>query len=706
MLVENNTSTPFHFTHGLLIQDHKVLALVPLMIQRAVTPLRTIIKTSLDCRTIRQRSITSNPTTTNKSARPTIVPSTSHSPISAMDAASFRKAAHAAIEEIIQHNSDIANSELPVLPSIKPGYLRPLLPTSAPESPESWSTIQPDIASKIVPGLTHWQSPDFLAFFPACATYPSILGEMYSAAFTAPAFNWLCSPACTELETVVLDWLADAFHLPKSFRSDSPNGGGGVIQGSASEAIVTVMVAARERYLNRLADRAGNLEPGSFAREKWMMGRRANLVALSSDQAHSSTAKGARIAGTWHRNVETRWEDGLAVTASGLRETIRKAKEEGLEPYYITLSFGTTSTCAVDPLHELGEVLKENPDIWVHIDAAYAGTALVCPEYANVQEKNGIEEHTATTNGTSTSRPNPILEKLHELTSSATKSRATETHKNIYSQPPLPNPHGRFPQGTHVLEYADSWNTNLHKWLLVSFDASLLYVRSRNDLTSALSITPAYLQNKHTDSGLVTDYRDWQIPLGRRFRALKIWFVVRSYGLTGLRGHIRRTVKLGMGFEGLIRWSDKLFELVAQPAFGLVCFRVKEEAVRKALEGHASVEKVVGNVDGGDKEIETETTMNESPFGSNEQQTPSDTKSTPKTESLAETTNALTKAIVETINDSGTLFLTSSHTHDKTFIRVVSGNENGTEETMMRAFDRIVSVTEELLQKLGEKGGM
>lgn len=615
-----------------------------------------------------------------------------------MDAASFRKAAHAAIEEIIQHNDTVSSSELPVLPSIKPGYLRSLLPNSAPETPESWSTIQPDIASKIVPGLTHWQSPDFLAFFPACATYPSILGEMYSAAFTAPAFNWLCSPACTELETVVLDWLADAFHLPKSFRSDSPNGGGGVIQGSASEAIVTVMVAARERYLNRLADREGNLEPGSFAREKWMMGHRANLVALSSDQAHSSTAKGARIAGTWHRTVETRWEDGLAVTASALRETIRKVKEEeGLEPYYITLSFGTTSTCAVDPLHKLGEVLKEFPDIWVHIDAAYAGTALVCPEYANVQE--------ATTNGTSTSSTNPILEKLNGLMSSATTPSPTQSHKNIYNQSALSSPTGQFPRGTSVLEYADSWNTNLHKWLLVSFDASLLYVRSRNDLTAALSITPAYLQNKHTDSGLVTDYRDWQIPLGRRFRALKIWFVVRSYGLTGLRGHIRRTVRLGMGFEGLIRWSDKLFKIVAQPAFGLVCFRVKEEAVRKALEENKSV-KIPGNGSAGDKEIETETTMNESPFGSNEQQEPSDNKSSSATKSLTETTNALTKAIVETINDSGTLFLTSSHTHGKTFIRVVSGNENGTEETMMRAFDRIVSVTEESLARLGEEGSL
>ena len=211
-----------------------------------------------------------------------------------MNADEFRKAAHAAIEEIIKYNEDVGSGTRSVLPSVKPGYLRPQLPLSAPENPQSWSEIQPDIAKSIIPGLTHWQSPNFMAFFPACATYPSILGEMYSSAFTAPAFNWLCSPACTELETIVMDWLCDALHLPGDFRSDSPGGGGGVIQGSASEAIVTVMVAARERYLNRRADLKGLTNP-SPAREKFIAELRPKLVALSSDQAHSSTAKGAII---------------------------------------------------------------------------------------------------------------------------------------------------------------------------------------------------------------------------------------------------------------------------------------------------------------------------------------------------------------------------------------------------------------------------
>lgn len=617
-----------------------------------------------------------------------------------MDADSFRKAAHAAIEEIIKYNSDVSTSKLPVLPLIKPGYLRPQLPTSAPSHPEPWSVIQPDIASKIIPGLTHWQSPEFMAFFPACATYPSILGEMYSSAFTAPAFNWLCSPACTELETIVLDWLADAFHLPSDFRSDSPNGGGGVIQGSASEAIVTCMVAARERYLNRAADRKG-LKEGSTEREKWIMGQRSTLVALSSDQAHSSTAKGARIAGTLHRTVETRWEDGLAMKAGALRQTIESLSKEGLDPYYITLSYGTTSTCAVDPLHELVDVLKDYPDIWIHIDAAYAGTALICPEYANVE--SAVTTDQAATNGATTKQG--LLSKLEELLPS---TNGSTTHSEIYNQSPLPNPTHRFLEGTSILKSIDSFNTNLHKWLLTSFDASLLYLRSRTDLTSAMSITPAYLQNKHTDSGLVTDYRDWQIPLGRRFRALKIWFVVRSYGIEGLRGHIRRTVRVGEYFESLVRngRGAELFEIVSEPAFGLTCFRVRDNIIGKVLEGKENLEQV-RNVEAGDKDIETESTMNETPFGTNEQIQETQEVHTSKTAdktSLADTTNALTKAVVETINDSGTLFLTSSHTHGKTFIRVVTGNENGNDDVMKRAFDRIVETTETLLRELKSTG--
>lgn len=442
-----------------------------------------------------------------------------------------------------------------------------------------------------MPGLTHWQHPNFMAFFPANVTYPSILGELYSAAFNAPAFNWLCSPVCTELETIVLDWLAQAFDLPQAFHSTSAGGGGGVIQGSASEANVTCMVAARERYLHRKCDAEGLANP-SPEREERIATLRGKLVALSPDQSHSSTQKGANVAGTRYRSIKTTFAEELSLKPSALSQALELVTSQGLEPYYLVLTMGTTSTCAVDDFAALEPILKRYPDLWVHIDAAYAGTALVCPEYSQ--------------------------------------------------------------KYSHLLAVANSFNTNMHKWLLVNFDASLLWVQNRQDLTAALSISPVYLRNKHTDQGLVTDYRDWQIPLGRRFRALKIWFVLRSYGISGLQKHIRRTVELGENFADLVRAKPELFELVSTPVFALTCFRITPQAIPTTL---------VKN--GQDKE------------------------------GLA---NDLSRQVVERINESGQLFLTSSTTDGKSFIRVVCGNENANDQNMKAAFDTIVKQTEELLQ--------
>jgi len=429
-----------------------------------------------------------------------------------------------------------------------------------------------------------------MAFFPACVTYPSVLGEMYSAAFTAPAFNWLCSPACTELETIVLDWLAKAFDLPPAFLSTSASGGGGVIQGSASEAVVTCMVAARERYLHAKCDAEG-LAPDSPEREDRIAYLRGRLIALSSDQAHSSTQKGALIAGTRYRSIPAKLSNDLALQAADLDSALAQCKAEGLEPFYITLTLGTTSTCAVDDFASLEPVLKAHPNLWVHVDAAYAGAALICPEYSS-----------------------------------------------RYSS---------------LLAIADSFNMNMHKWLLVNFDASCLFVQNRNHLTRALSISAAYYVNKHTDSGLVTDYRDWQIPLGRRFRALKIWFVMRSYGIEGMQNHIRRTVQIGQVFSDLVRSRSDLFELAAPPAFALTCFRVKPSALSL-------------------------------PSLSTEQQ-------------LDQEANSVTRQITDLITERGEVFITASTAAGKTFIRVVSGNPNAEEQYIRGAFDIIVRTTEEVL---------
>lgn len=250
-----------------------------------------------------------------------------------------------------------------------------------------------------------------MAFFPANVTYPSILGEVYSAAFTAPAFNWLCSPACTELETVMMDWVAQALGLPQCFLSTSENGGGGVIQVSASDAIATVMVAARERRVREQALSEGFKE-GTTEYEDRVMELRPRLVALGSTQTHSSTAKGALIAGTRYRSVTPRLEDNMEMTGPGLRAVLEQCEKDGVLPYYITLSMGTTSSCAVDRFAEITAVLKEKPSwqrIWVHIDAAYAGAALVADEWQYIAKD--------------------------------------------------------FADGV------DSFNMNMHKWLLVNFDA-------------------------------------------------------------------------------------------------------------------------------------------------------------------------------------------------------------------------------------------
>ncbi|KAL1956657.1 hypothetical protein VTO42DRAFT_6907 [Malbranchea cinnamomea] len=504
----------------------------------------------------------------------------------AMDADQFRTAAHAVIEEIIQYFNSLPSR--PVTPGISPGYLAPLLPSSAPMDPEPWSQIQPDIESKIQPGLTHWQSPNFMAFFPATVTYPSILGEMYSAAFNAPAFNWLCSPACTELEIVVLDWVARALGLPECFLSSSPTRGGGVIQGSASEAVATVLVAARERCVRAIAASEG-LKEDTDEWEDRIMELRPRLVALGSDQAHSCTAKGARIAGTRYRAVPTTLADNLEMTGAALREVLLDCEARGLIPFYLTATLGTTSTCATDRFNEIKAVLAENPrwkkNVWVHVDAAYAGAALVTPEFQHIPRDwaDGI----------------------------------------------------------------DSFDFNMHKWLLVNFDASCLFVRNRVDLTSAMDITPSYLRNPYSDTGAVTDYRNWQIPLGRRFRALKIWFVMRTYGISGLRAHIRNTLKVGDVFTTLVRGRNDLFDVVTKPAFGLTVLRITDAAAKRAAQG-------------GDA-------------------------------------NAITQEVYERINRRGEVFLTSSVVGGLTVIRVVCGNENANEKYIRRAFELLVDETEDVL---------
>ncbi|KAL1856144.1 hypothetical protein Plec18170_004013 [Paecilomyces lecythidis] len=516
-----------------------------------------------------------------------------------MDREQFKAAAHAAIDDIIDHFDTVPSK--PVLSTVQPGYLRPLIPENPPTEPEEWSQIQEDVDSKIKPGLTHWQSPNFMAFFPAGVTYPSILGEMYSAAFNAPAFNWLCSPACTELETIVMDWVAKALGLPECFLSTSPNGGGGVIQGSASESIATMMVAARERRVRERALAEG-LKEGTKEYEDRTMDLRPRLVALGSEQVHSSTAKGALIAGTRYRSIPTRLEDNMEMTGDALRAVLEQCEKDGLEPYYMTMTMGTTSTCAVDRFAEVKAVLKEKESwqrIWVHIDAAYAGAALVADEYQHIAKD--------------------------------------------------------------WAEGIDSFEMNMHKWLLVNFDAGCCFVRNRLDLTTSLDITPAYLRNPYSEMGTVIDYRNWQISLGRRFRALKIWFVMRSYGLVGLKNHIRKCVSIGEVFTDLVRSRSDLFEIVTKPAFALTVLRVRNP---KAVTANGTAHTVA---------------------------------------QPDEVSRDLTKEVYEKINAAGEIFITSSVIAGIYVIRVVGASTTVEEKHLRRAFDILVETTEAVLKEKAEK---
>lgn len=431
-----------------------------------------------------------------------------------------------------------------------------------------------------------------------------MIGDMYSGAFNAAAFNWICSPAITELETIVMDWVCNLIGLPACYLSTSSNGGGGIIQGTASEVIVTAVVAARERIIRRrLADMPEGEEKMDKAAEM-----RGKLVALGSEHAHSSTQKAAMIAGTRFRTVPAPEETQYSVTADALRRTIAECKAKGLEPFYFTATLGSTGTCAVDDLAGFAEVAKEHPDLWIHVDAAYAGSALVCPEYQH-----------------------------------------------------LCPPTASF----------DSFNFNLHKWLLVNFDCSAFYIKHRKDLIDTYSITPSYLRNDYTDSGLVTDYRDWQIPLGRRFRSLKVWFVLRSYGINGLRGFIRKHIKIGGYFQSLLESRSDIFSITTPAAFGLVTFQIKPPSPRRVSTSQAN-----------------------QPDPSHEAYSNDFTPSARG--QFREDANQMTKKVYEAVNSKGNFFLTSTVVCGTYVIRVVSATMLSEEKFLKQLFEEILGTVEQV----------
>lgn len=323
---------------------------------------------------------------------------------------------------------------------------------------------------------------------------------MLSDAIGCIGFSWAASPACTELESIVLDWYAKALDLPTTFLSDADDSiGGGVIQGSASECILVTMLAARCHTIRALKTCSALIEDSAFL---------PRLVAYCSTEAHSCVEKAAMISLVKLRILES--DDKCRLRGCILEAAIVEDINCGLVPFYVSATLGTTGSCAFDSLLEIGPVCKRFPSTWLHVDGAYAGSCFICPEMRYLMA--GIE-------------------------------------------------------------HADSFNTNPNKWLLVSFDCSCLWVRDRVKLSSALVVDPLYLQ--HANSADSIDYRHWGIPLSRRFRALKLWFVMRSYGIIGLQSYIRNHIRLARRFEvGLCR--DRRIELLAEVRVGLVCFRLRE----------------------------------------------------------------------------------------------------------------------------------
>ena len=404
----------------------------------------------------------------------------------------FRRCGHAVVDWIADYQSRVES--FPVFSQVKPGQIRASLPPGPPAQGESFERLLKDVELLILPGITHWQSPKFFGYFPCNASGPGILGDLVSSGLGVQGMLWSTSPACTELETHVMDWLVTMLGLPEKFRSSST--GGGVIQDTASSAALCALLAARERAT------------GYTSNKKGCDGR---LVAYVSTQTHSSLQKAAMIAGIGTDNLRLiEVDENFAMRPEALQRQIEADQRAGLKPCFVCATVGTTSSNAMDPIGAIGEICRKN-DLWLHVDAAMSGTAMLCPEFRHLQ--NGVE-------------------------------------------------------------LADSYNFNPHKWMFTNFDCNCFWVADRKALIETLSILPEYLRNQATESGAVIDYRDWHIQLGRRFRSLKLWFVIRHYGVEGLQHHIREHVRLAQQFAGWVGHDDR-FELAAPAPLNLVCFRHK-----------------------------------------------------------------------------------------------------------------------------------
>jgi aromatic-L-amino-acid decarboxylase len=385
----------------------------------------------------------------------------------AFDAEEFRRNGHAMIDFIADNMIKIQRRQLPVRSAMQPGYLRLLAEERAPELGVPWDTIMEEMRDRVLPGVTHWSHPDFFAFFPAMCSNSALLGNLLADSFNQPGFNWMCSPVASEMEALVTDWLVHAMSLPDHFLMSSE--GGAVIQPTATESVIVAVLAAKHRT---------SLQQGPVSSPAYAQAA-AKLVVYFSEQAHFCVEKAAKVVGIPHlRKVPAPLSSrtkNYCLDVHALADMLRSDIEAGLLPCLVSASVGTTGTCAVDDLEEVG-ALAQRHSMWFNVDAAYAGVVAVCPEMR------------------------------HFL---------------------------------HGVESADSLVINGSKWFSMAFNTSFMFFKRKADIVTCLNTSGVYLENKHSDAGTVVDYKDLQLGLGRPFRSLKVYVTLKHMGLDGIRGIVR-----------------------------------------------------------------------------------------------------------------------------------------------------------------------
>jgi aromatic-L-amino-acid decarboxylase len=468
-----------------------------------------------------------------------------------VDLEAFRAEAHRLVDWITRYLAE--NERLPVLSRVQPGDVRSALPAAPPTQAEPLQDFLADVERVIVPGLTHWNHPSFFAYFANSATAPGILGEMLSAAFNANAMLWKTSPAATELEVLVLDWLRQMMGLPRALF--------GLIHDTASTSTLVALAAAREAV------------PGLEARRRGLVGQ-ARLRMYASEHAHSSVEKAGIVLGIGQDGFRAiPADDTFRMDAEALARAVAEDRAAGFTPFAVTATAGTTSTTSVDPIPAIADVC-ERERLWLHVDAAYGGAAAVVPE-------------------------------LRFVLAGADR--------------------------------ADSIVVNPHKWLFVPVDLSVLYTRRPEVMKSAFSLVPEYLRTAEAERA--PNFMDYGVSLGRRFRALKLWMVIRAFGTDGIAARIREHVRLAQAFRSWLE-ADSRFEIAAPSPLSVVCFRALP--------------------------------------------------------SRADESDRLNEAVMEGVNATGEAYLSHTKLRGKTTLRLAIGNVRTEERHVRRAYELLCEAVDRL----------